>query len=78
MADVAAGGGEGLGEVRRFDDGGGLEEEGGEDEGFEEVEVVGCEEMGGEGVEAAGGEGDAEQGALVEEGFDAHAGPLVE
>jgi hypothetical protein len=58
--------------VRGFDGGGGLEEEGGKDEGFEEVEVVRVKEFGGDGVEATGGERDAEEGTLIEEGFDAH------
>ena len=72
VAYVAAGGAEGFGEVRGFDGGGRLEEERGEDEGFEEVEVVGFQQAGGEGVETTGGEGDAEQGTFFEEGFDAH------
>jgi hypothetical protein len=76
VADVAAGGAEGLGEVRGLDGGGGLEEERGEDEGFEEVEVVRCEQAGGEGVEATGDESDAEHGTFFEEGFDAHEGYL--
>ena len=67
MADVASGGAEGVGELGGFYDGGRLEEEGGENEGFEEVEVVGFKEMGCEGVEATRGEGDAEHGTLLQE-----------
>ena len=78
MTHVAAGGAEGFCEVRRLDGGGGLEEQRGEDEGFEKVEVVGFEQAGGEGVETTGCEGDAEHGTFFEEGFDAHGVSLVD
>jgi hypothetical protein len=74
VTHVAARGAEGFCQVRGLDRGGRLEEQGGEDEGFEEVEVVGFEQAGGEGVETTCREGDAEHGTFFEEGFDAYGG----
>lgn len=74
MTHVASGGAEGFGELRRFYGGRGLEKQRGEDEGFEEVEIVGFQQMGCERVETTRCEGDAEHGTLLQEGFDAHKG----
>lgn len=76
VADVAArgvkGGGESGGLSVRLVRGAALKEDGGEDEGFKEGDLLGAEEGVERGLHAAGGAAGLEDGALVEEGFNAH------
>ena len=72
MAEIAASGREGFGELRGFDLARRLKEESRKNESFKEAEIVGREDARGECLEAAGRAVDGEHGAFTEKGVDAH------
>ena len=72
MAEIAARGGEGLGQLRGFDLPRRLEEQRREHKGFKKAEVVGRKHARGERLKAARRAVDGEHGAFAEKGVDAH------
>jgi len=72
VADVAARGGEGLGQLRGLDGARGLEEDGGQNKTLHEAETVGGEGLGGDAVKVMRRALDGKHRTLAEVGFDAH------
>jgi hypothetical protein len=72
VAEVAARGGEGFGQLRGLDLARRLKEESGEDESFKKAEAVGREDAGGEGLETPRRAVDGEHGTFAEKSVDAH------
>ena len=74
MAEIAARGGEGFGELRGLDLARRLEKKSREHESFKKAETVGRKHARGERLKAARRAVDGEHGALAEKGVDAHSG----
>ena len=72
MAEIAAGGGEGFGQLGRLNLAGRLEKESREDKSFKEAKTVGREDTRGERLKAARCAINCEHRALAEECVDAH------
>jgi len=72
MTDVAPRGGEGGGQMRRFDGTGKLEKDSRQYQAFHKSQVIGNKSLGRDRVEAQRRTLDREHGTLAKEGFDAH------
>ena len=72
MAEIAARGREGFGELRGLDLSRRFKEESRKNKSFKKAEIVGGKDACGERLKAAGRAVDGEHGAFAEEGVDAH------